>query len=50
MASDIRAAFENKNYKFSDEDLETRCASLALDHDVSAEELALEYERVMITR
>ncbi|CAL8467288.1 g6825 [Coccomyxa elongata] len=50
MESDIRAAFGSKNYKFADDDLESRCANLALDNDMSAEELALEYERIMITR
>lgn len=50
MRSGVRAAFGSKNYKFADDELESRCGNLALDNDMSAEELALEYERIMITR
>jgi hypothetical protein len=50
MAADIRAAFEAKRYKFADTDIEDRCASLASYNDITAEELALEYERMMMTR
>ena len=50
MATDLRAAFTAKRYKFASDELEDRCASLALVHDLSAGELALEFERVMMTR
>ena len=50
MATDLRAAFTAKRYKFASDELEDRCASLALLHDLSAGELALEFERVMMTR
>ncbi|KAK9916416.1 hypothetical protein WJX75_002324 [Coccomyxa subellipsoidea] len=50
MASDIRAAFEKKSYKFADDGLDERCASLASSHDMSAEEMALEFESVMLKR
>lgn len=50
MASPIRAAFEKKNYKFANDGLDERCASLAESHVFSAEEIALEFEKVMLQR
>ena len=46
----IRAAFGSKRYKFASEELEERCEHLANTHDLSAEEVALEYERLMMSR
>lgn len=50
MAADIRAAFQNKRYTFADEDLAERCASLAEEHTLTPEAVALEFERIMMTR
>lgn len=50
MAADIRAAFASKRYKFAEDELEDRCASLAIRHDVTPEEIAIEYEILMTTR
>jgi hypothetical protein len=46
----IRAAFGSRRYKFASDELEERCENLATAHDLSAEEVALEYERVMMSR
>ena len=50
MTTEIRAAFEKKSYKFADDGLDERCASLASDHGMLAEELALEFESTMLKR
>ena len=50
MAADIRTAFASKRYKFAEDELEDRCASLAIRHDVTPEEFAFEYERLMTIR
>ena len=50
MAADIRTAFASKRYKFAEDELEDRCASLAIRHDFTPEEIAIEYEILMTTR
>ncbi len=50
MSADFRSAFASKRYKFAEDAIEERCASLAIRHDLAAEEIALEYERLMTTR
>ena len=50
MSADFRSAFVSKRYKFADVAIEDRCASLAIRHNVTAEEMALEYERLMTVR
>ena len=50
MSADFRSAFASKRYKFAEEAIEDRCAGLAVRHDVTAEEMALEYERLMTVR
>ena len=50
MASEIQNAFESRRYRFANGSLEDRCVSMLVKHDVSAEGLALEYERIMMTR
>ena len=50
MALEFRSAFASKRYKFAEDAIEDRCAGIAIRHDVSPEEIALEYERLMTTR
>ena len=48
--ADLSAAFGSRRYKFASEELEERCANLAISQSLSFEELALEYERLMMSR
>ena len=46
----VSAAFGSRRYKFASDEVEESCGNLAMTHDLSFEELALEYERLMMSR